>query len=57
MIIKVSGISFTTQYYNQRNLQPKTHYYHPQAPKEEVKKDFGLLLDAEIKGLKFEKFV
>ena len=57
MIIKVSGISFTAQYYNQRNPQPKTHYYQPQTPKEEVKKDFGLLLDAEIKSLKFEKFV
>ena len=57
MIIKVSGISFTAQYYNQHNPQPQTRYYPPQAPKEEVKKDFGLLLDEQIKGLKFEKFI
>lgn len=57
MIIKVNGISFAAQYYNQRNPQPQTRFYQPQATKEEVKKDFGLLLDAQIKGLKFEKFV
>ena len=57
MMIRVNGISFTAQYYNQRNPQQQTRFYTPQTTKAEVKKDFGLLLDEQIKGLKFEKFI
>lgn len=50
MIIKVSGITnpnFLT--HNQEKRQTK--YYKPQENKNEVKEDFGLVLDGEIKKL------
>ena len=57
MIIKVSGISFTAQQYYQHQPQHQTHYYKPQATREEVKQDFGYLLDTQIKGLSFNKII
>lgn len=55
MMIKVSGITmsqFNTRDLSQRNT---AHYYRPQTPKEKVKQDFGIMLDTEMKRLKFEK--
>ena len=41
------------------NGTPKnqTHYYRPQTPKEKVKEDFKLILDSEIKKLKFDVII
>jgi hypothetical protein len=57
MVIKVVGISFAAHYYNQHHPQQQTRFYTPQTPKEEVKQDFGLVLDEQIKGLKFNKII
>jgi len=57
MTIKITGVTNTTNYLNQQNRQPQTKYYKPQATKETIKKDFGLLLDAEIKQLSFDVYV
>lgn len=61
MIIKVSGIIEMNFYnnYNQRSgeRQPQTKFYQPQTAKEEVKQDFGLLLDTELKRLRFDKII
>ena len=52
MIIKVSGIAQTTNCLQDRKEQhQQTKFYKPQEPKREVKSDFGLLLDVEIKKL------
>lgn len=52
MIIKVSGIAQTTNYLQDKKEQhQQTKFYKPQESKREVKSDFDLLLDAEIKRL------
>jgi hypothetical protein len=57
MLVKVTGIC-ETNFYNQNNQdKPQTKFYEPQTQKEEVKKDFGLLLDVEIKKLKFDVYI
>ena len=54
MIIKVTGAAEMSLYNHLKDNQPQTHFYKPQTTKEEVKKDFGLVLDVEIKKLKFD---
>lgn len=53
MILAVSGIMNTKP--NNQNLYQEQHYatkyYQPQTRKDEVKKDFGMILDAEIRKL------
>jgi hypothetical protein len=52
MIIRISGIPNTNHYpQEQKQTAPETHFYTPEEPKEEVKKDFGLTLDKEIEKL------
>lgn len=55
MIIKVSGVN-NTRFYNEQREQ-KTKYYFPQTSKDTVKKDFGIMLDTEMKKLHFNKLV
>lgn len=55
MMIRVTGVAYTA--YNNNRQQAQTKFYQPQTQKQTVKKDFGLLLDKEIKKLHFEKFV
>lgn len=55
MIIKVTSIVKSNFYNEQR--ERKTKFYHPQTPKFKVKKDFGIMLDTEIKRLHFDKIV
>lgn len=51
MIYRVQGVAKATpQNYYQQGQQTK--YYMPKTQKQEVKKDFGIYLDAEIKKLK-----
>jgi uncharacterized membrane protein YebE (DUF533 family) len=54
MMIRVTGVAYTA--YNNRQ-QAQTKFYQPQTQKQTVKKDFGLLLDKEIKKLHFDKIV
>ena len=39
------------------NRQPKVKYYNSKVIKTKVKKDFGIMLDAEIKKLKIDVLV
>lgn len=39
------------------NRQPKVKYYNNKVTKTKVKQDFGIMLDTEIKKLKFDYFV
>ena len=55
MIIKVSGIAMSNFYNRDLSHRNSTHYYRPQQPKEKIKQDFDIMLDTEIKRLKFEK--
>lgn len=55
MIIKVSAVSMTSFHSRDLSHRNNTHYYRPQEPKEKIKQDFGIMLDTEIKRLKFEK--
>lgn len=53
MIIKVCGgaTPLFQREYKQEQKQAQTRYYAPQTSAQKVKKDFGIVLDAEIKRL------
>ena len=58
MIIRISGIPNTNQYpQEQKQATPETHFYTPEEPKEEVKKDFGLTLDKEKGNQMFRSII
>lgn len=48
MIIRVIGVAPMLP---DRQERPQTKYYQPQQKKEKVKKDFGVMLNSEIKKL------
>ena len=57
MMIRVNGIAEMNLYNHLERNQNQTHFYRPDANKQEVKKDFGLILDVEIKKLKFDVLI
>ena len=56
MIIKVVGVS-QASIYNGFQHKNQTKFYQPQENKSKVKEVFGMMLDTEIKKLKFDKVV
>lgn len=57
MLLKVQGVcscNYSNEYLKQQEETQKTKYYNPNTPvKEEIKKDFAIILDEEIKKLHF----
>lgn len=60
MMIKVCGVvgsAFQNYYPEHNNREVQTKYYEPKENKQNVKNDFGMVLDAEMKKLHFDKII
>ena len=57
MILRVSGISQGGMYNNYKERPTAKYYQAKVATKGKIKRDFGLMLDAEIKKLNIDVLV
>ena len=58
MMIRVAApAAFNGNYPQYKQNKPNVKFYTPTTPKEKVKKDFGIVLDNEMKRLNFERIV